>query len=89
MKAAADDVAKTHVFQGRLQAEVKAGLLGITVFSIPPDACSSAAWYFINRGSVVINGQMPKRISPYILTELCGANPNGATLIWVTKQTDK
>ena len=89
MKAAAGDVVKTHVFQGRLQAEVKAGLLGITVFSIPPDACSSAAWYFINRGSVVINGQMPKRISPYILTELCGANPNGATLIWVTKQTDK
>jgi hypothetical protein len=89
MKAAAGDVVKTHVFQGRLQAEVKAGLLGITVFSIPPDACSSAAWYFINRGSVVINGQMPKRVSPYILAELCGADPNGATLIWVTKQTDK
>ncbi len=85
--AAAGDAVETHVFQGRLQAEVKGELLGITVFNIPPDACSSAAWYFINRGSVVINGQMPKRVSPYILTELCGANPSNTTLIWVTKPT--
>ena len=87
--AAAGDVVKTHVFQGQLQAEAKAGLVGITVFSIPPDACGSAAWYFVNRGNVIINGLMPKRISPNILTELCSGNPSGATLTWVSKQTVK
>ena len=87
--AAAGDVVRTHVFQGRLRVEAKAGLVGITVSGIPPDACSSAAWYFINRGNVIINGLMPKRISPNILMELCSGNPSGATLTWVSKQTVK
>jgi len=90
MKAAvAGDVVKTHVYQGQLQVEEKAGRVAITVFSIPPEACSSAAWYFVNRGNVIINGLMSQRVSPSIFKKLCDQNPNGATLTWVSKQTVK
>ena len=87
--AAAGDVVKTHAYQGRLQVETKAGRVAITVFNIPPDACGNAAWYFVNRGSAIINGVMPHRVSPGIIKNLCGRNPNGATLSWVPKQAVK
>ncbi len=61
--------------------------LAVSVFGIPPNACSSAAWYFTFRGNVIINGQMPRRVSPNILAELCGRNPSGATFTWVSKKT--
>lgn len=88
MKAAATgEVVKTHAYQGRLRVETKAGRVAITVFSIPPDVCGNAAWYFVNRGNAIINGLMPRHISPGIIKKLCNQNPNGATLTWVSKQT--
>ena len=88
MKAAvAGEAVKTHVYQGRLRVEAKAGRVAVSAFGIPPDGCSSAAWYFVNRGNVIINGLMPRRISPSILKKLCGRNPSGATLTWVSKKT--
>lgn len=85
--AAAGEVVRTHAYQGRLRVETKAGRVAITVVNIPPDACGNAAWYFVNRGNAIINGLMPRHVSPGIIKKLCNKNPNGATLTWVSKQT--
>ena len=88
MKAAvAGEPVKTHAYQGLLRVEARAGRVAVSVFGIPSDACSGAAWYFVNRGNVIINGLMPRRISPNILKKLCDRNPSGATLTWVSKKT--
>lgn len=88
MKAAVEgETVDLNAYQGRLKVEEKYGRITVSVHGIPADVCSSAAWYFVNRGNVIINGQMPRKISPNILNEHCNRNPEGATLIWVSKKT--
>lgn len=77
----------THIFGGNLTVKKIQGRSAVTVFGLPPDACSSTAWYFANRGNVVINGLMPRQIKIQILKELCNQDPAGATLIWIPKKT--
>jgi len=87
MKGAVDGEAiKTHTFNGSLQVGAKAGRVTVSAVGIPPYACSSAAWFFANRGNVIINNVMPQRISPKVLAELCAAVPAGATLTWISKK---
>ena len=80
------DVPETHAFGGKLQAGKMAGRTFISAEGIPPDACQSAAWVLLNRGTIVINGVMPKRPGPRVLNKLCTANESGATLTWFPKE---
>lgn len=86
MKEAAQSKAPaTHVFGGPIKVATLAGRTAIIAEGIPEDACSSAAWVFVNRGNVMINGFMPTKISPSIIAKLCGDNPQSATLTWLPK----
>ena len=80
------EMVETHAYQGELRIETMDGRVAVSAFNLPPDACSSAAWYFVNHGSVIINGLMPRKISPQILKELCRQNQSGATLTWIPKK---
>ncbi len=83
--AAEGMVVETHVYGGPLEVGDNEGRPFVRVDAIPDNACSSAAWVFLNRGTVVINGVLPNRTSPRILTKLCASDPNGATLVWFPK----
>ncbi len=88
MKAAVEgEAVDLNAYQGKLKVEEKYGRITVSVHGIPADVCSSAAWYFVNRGNVIINGRMPRKISPNILNEHCNRNPEGAILTWVSKKT--
>lgn len=84
-EAAQSKTPATHVFGGPLKITTLAGRTAIIAEGIPEDACSSAAWVFVNRGNVMINGFMPTKISPSIIAKLCGDNPQSATLTWLPK----
>lgn len=86
MKEAAETkTPTTHVFGGPIKITTLAGRAAVIAEGIPEDACASAAWVFVNRGNVMINGFMPTKISPSIIAKLCGDNPKSATLTWLPK----
>lgn len=86
MKEAAESkTSMTHVFGGPIKVSTLAGRTAVIAEGIPEDACASAAWVFVNRGNVMINGFMPTKISPSIIAKLCGDNPKSATLTWLPK----
>lgn len=85
-QAALGDAVKQHVFGGVLNTGTIAGSKAVVAKDIPIADCASAAWVFVNRGTIVINGILPKRISPRILLELCSAAPGLATLVWFPKK---
>lgn len=74
-----------HVFGWALTVETRAGLTGVTAVGVPSDACASVAWYFVNRGNVLINDQLPKKIAPNILKQFCDEKGQRAKLTWVSK----
>ena len=79
----------THVFGGSLRIGQSAGRNFIAATSVPLEACKSAAWVLLNRGTIVINGVLPSRISPGILKELCEQGGSQASLTWFPKKTGK
>ncbi len=86
MKAAATGTAvPTHAFGGPMAVKKVAGHQAVVVAGIPHNACTSAAWVFVNRGNIMINGVMPTNISPRILRHLCTRRPETATLAWFPK----
>lgn len=75
----------SHVFGGALRVGELVGRKAVIAEGVPADACGSAAWVFVNRGNVLINGAMPTRVAPNILAKLCAEGSGGATLTWVPK----
>jgi len=39
---------------------------GLTAVGVPSEACVSAAWYFVIRGNVLINDNMPEKALPNV-----------------------
>ena len=76
-----------HVFGSPLIVENRAGLTGVTVEGIPAKTCASIAWYFANRGNVLINDRMPEKASPNVLKNFCEAKGERAKLTWLSKQS--
>jgi len=74
-----------HVFGWALTVETRAGLTGVTAVGVPAGACASAAWYFVNRGNVLINDQLPEKIAPSLLKRFCEEKGQRAKLTWVSK----
>lgn len=74
-----------HVFGWALTVETRAGLTGVTAVGVPSGACASAAWYFVNRGNVLINDNMPEKASPNILRRFCEEKGQRAKLTWLSK----
>lgn len=62
------------------------GRKAVSAVDIPAEACTRAASYFINRGRVIINGQMPHRVSPNILQASCTTQRGAVTLTWLPQQ---
>jgi len=89
MAVVAGSTIETHVFGGALRKATMAKRIAVIAEGVPEDACGNAAWYFINRGAVVINGFMPRKISPSILNGLCKREADGATIIWISKEAAK
>lgn len=89
-KAAADGRADgPHVYGGPMRVEFRSGRTAVTVEYLTHRVCGNLAWVFVNRGSVSINGFMPSKISPPVITELCGRVPEGtASLTWYVKPGD-
>ena len=74
-----------HALGGALSAGVMAGKPVVVAEGVPHDDCASVAWVFANRGTIVINRTMPKKVSPTVLSKLCSAVAEGATLVWFPK----
>ncbi len=79
-------VLKTHTFEGALRTGTRAGRAYVTAEAIPTGACVSAAWVFVNRGNISINGVTPQKISPSILSKLCAMRGESAILTWFPKR---
>lgn len=78
---------RIHVFGGVLKWEQRAGIPAVAAEAVPGDICAGAAWMLVNRGRVIINDMMPRKVSPNVLAQLCAKGPNeGATLTWLPKQ---
>lgn len=85
--AAAGNGPDRHEFGWGLTVEHRAGLIGVTAVGVPVDACTSAAWYFVNRGNVVINDRMPEKVAPSVLKRFCSEKGQRAKLLWLSKDT--
>ncbi|MEQ8667204.1 MAG: hypothetical protein RIC16_15910 [Rhodospirillales bacterium] len=83
--AAAGQGPDHHEFGWGLTVERRAGLIGVTAVGVPVDACTSAAWYFVNRGNVVINDRMPEKVAPSVLKRFCGEKGQRAKLLWLSE----
>lgn len=89
MRAAArGEGPERHVYGWALHTKIKAGLIGITAIGIPADACASAAWVFVNRGNIIINDFMPKKVSPQVLKQACSLKGQRASLTWLQRVED-
>lgn len=86
MEAAAEGTGPArHEFGWDLIVETRAGLTGVTAIGVPADACASAAWYFVNRGNVLINDRMPEKIAPSLLKQFCSEKGQRAKLMWLSE----
>lgn len=86
MKLAAEGNGPTrHEFGWELIVETRAGLTGVTAIGVPAEACASAAWYFVNRGNVLINDRMPEKIAPSLLKQFCQEKGQLAKLLWLSE----
>lgn len=74
-----------HVFGGALESGRRRGRAFVTAKTVPATACVSAGWVLLSRGTVVINGKLPGRVSQTLLTELCKQKPEGAEIMWFPK----
>jgi len=74
-----------HVFGWPLTVDRRAGLIGVTAAGVPNDVCASVAWYFVNRGNVVINDRMPEKAGPMVLKRFCDEKGQTAKLLWLSK----
>ena len=89
MRAAArGEGPERHVYGWALRTKTKSGLIGVTAIAIPADACASVAWVFVNRGNILINDIMPKKISPQILKRACSSKGQRASLTWLQRVED-
>lgn len=84
-RVARGEVIEQNAFGGTVVLGAIGNYKGVVANGIPAKDCASAGWVFANRGSIVINGLAPTKISPNILTKLCSASPHGATLAWIPK----
>jgi len=89
MAVVAGSTIETHVFGGTLRKATMAKRISVTAEGVPGEACGNAAWYFANRGTVVINGFMVRKISPGVLNGLCKREADGATITWIPKEAAK
>jgi len=86
MKQAAEGYGpEQHVFGWPLTVESRGGLTGVTAIGVPAAACASAAWYFVNRGNVLINDNLPKKVAPNLLKRFCEEKGHLAKLTWLSK----
>jgi len=69
MAVVAGSTIEAHVFGGTLRKATMAKRISVTAEGVPVEACGNAAWYFANRGTVVINGFMVQKISPGVLNQ--------------------
>ncbi len=88
-EASIGDVPKTHIYGGALSRSSEQRRLSVTAKDVPREACFNVAWGLVNRGSIVVNGLMSRRLSPTILKDLCGRKGDTATLTWMPKPTNK
>ena len=84
--AAAGQGPDHHEFGWGLNVEHRAGLIGVTAIGLPVEACTSAAWYFVNRGNVVINDRMPEKVAPSLLKRFCEEKGQRAKLLWLSEE---
>ncbi len=77
---------RKHVFDGALKSGRRRGRTFVTAKAVPAKGCIGAAWVLLSRGTVVINGKLPGRVSQSILTSLCEQRPDGAEITWFPKE---
>ncbi len=77
----------THEYGWPLTVEHRAGLIGVTAVGVPVEACTSAAWYFVNQpdSNIVINDRLPERVGPSALKRFCSEKGQNAKLLWLSK----
>ncbi len=83
--AAAGNGPEHHIFGWPLIVENRADLIGVTAIGVPAAACTSIAWYFVNRGNVLINDRLPEKIAPNILKRFCEEKGQTAKVLWLSK----
>ncbi|NQV56417.1 MAG: hypothetical protein HQ503_11210 [Rhodospirillales bacterium] len=84
--AAGGNTPETHIFGGALHVGRTAGKTTITAIGVPLNACFDVVWGLVNRGSVIINGHFPRKLSPQIIRELCAKNGKKADLTFLPKK---
>jgi hypothetical protein len=78
-----------HVFGGQIIRGRSSGRTTVSTDRVPKNACASAAWVLLNRGTIVVNGVLPTRVTSKILKEICEKKGNHANLVWYPKTTKK
>jgi hypothetical protein len=73
---------KTHAFGGTLSVEKGADRITVTAAEVPQEACVNAAWVLIGKGTIAINGVIPRRVTGAILAQLCSQHGDRSTVSW-------
>lgn len=80
--AAMGDGPITHGFGGALSKDTWGDIISVTATEVPQEACVHTAWVLIGKGTIAINGVVPRRVTAAILAQLCGQHGNGSTVTW-------
>ncbi|MGE5547722.1 MAG: hypothetical protein ACM33T_12545 [Solirubrobacterales bacterium] len=84
--AASGTVYPTHAFGGELSIQRGERGLNVIARNLPAKACVTVGWRLAKSGTIIVNGNMPVRLSAARLSEICAepdADATGATLTWV------
>lgn len=80
---------RKHIFGGAFYRTLEDDLITITAEGVPKEFCFNVAWGLVNRGTIIINGKMSRRISPTILKDLCDLKGETATIVWRPRPVKK
>ncbi len=83
------DPIETHVYGGAIRTQRVGEYWAVEVEGLTLNQCVSAAWSFVFRGTVMINGAFPAKASVAALSTLCGNAPTNATLTWIPRSEGK
>jgi hypothetical protein len=86
MKSAAlGEGPETHTFGGPIKTGERKGNPFVTAEELPQEACFSVSWVLKNKGVIVINDKMAKKLSPGVIRTLCDLEGRKARVIWFPK----
>lgn len=69
-----------HALGGALRTVYGQGRINVVAEDVPSSPCVKVGWRLAKKGTLIVNGVLPTRLSAAKLTELC---EGGATLTWI------